>query len=127
MPERVFATIAMRGGERVAGTLGFVKGDALYGRYWGAQEEVEFLHFEMCYYQYIAWAIGHGVSRFEAGAQGEHKLKRGLLPNVTHSAHWLRHRGLAEAVGRFLVEEARETRAVMEHYAAMTPFKRDGS
>ena len=76
-----------------------------YGRYWGALEQVHCLHFEACYYQPLAWCIAQGYRRFEGGAQGEHKIARGLLPVATHSAHWLAHPRFAAAVERFLARE----------------------
>lgn len=76
-----------------------------YGRYWGALERVDCLHFEACYYQPLAWCLAHGVQRFEGGAQGEHKMARALLPTSTHSAHWLAHPAFAKAVDRFLQRE----------------------
>src|SRR5205814_9636449 len=91
LAHRVVASLAYRGDEVVAGTLNFERGRHLYGRYWGCSEEHQLLHFELCYYQLIDRAITRGHRRFEAGAQGEHKLKRGLAPALTHSAHWLRH------------------------------------
>src|SRR3712207_9532090 len=80
----------------VAGALFFFKGGALYGRYWGAAEERRNLHFELCYYQAIEFAIERGLKLFEAGAQGEHKLARGFLPSLTYSAHEIRHPGRSE-------------------------------
>ena len=77
-----------------------------YGRYWGATQRVDCLHFEACYYQPIEWCIAHGVQRFEGGAQGEHKMARALLPTPTASAHWIAHPGFAEAIGRFLERES---------------------
>ena len=92
------ATLAYRGDEPVAGTLNFEKGAHLYGRYWGCLDDFQMLHFELCYYRLIERAIERRCTLFEAGAQGEHKLKRGLAPAFTHSAHWIRHPGLADAV-----------------------------
>src|SRR6266700_3756763 len=91
LSQRLVATLAYRGGTPVAGTVNFEKGRHLYGRYWGCLEEYQMLHFELCYYRLIERAIERRCTRFEAGAQGEHKLKRGLLPSFTHSAHWIRH------------------------------------
>ncbi|HET6344477.1 MAG TPA: GNAT family N-acetyltransferase, partial [Myxococcota bacterium] len=124
LSHRVLAALAHRGDTPVAGALFLHKGRALYGRYWGSHEALDALHFELCYYQPIAWALEHGIERFEAGAQGEHKLKRGLLPRLCHSAHWLGHAGLSEAVARYLREEAAgvvETLAALE---AHTPYPR---
>ncbi|MBC7506965.1 MAG: N-acetyltransferase, partial [Sandarakinorhabdus sp.] len=86
MGDRVLLMLAMRGDVPIAGALNFVGSDCLYGRYWGAREDVPFLHFELCYYQAIDWAIAHGLARVEAGAQGAHKLARGYRPVATVSA-----------------------------------------
>lgn len=113
-------------GTPVAGALNLVGRDALFGRTWGAAREVPFLHFELCYYQAIEFAIAHGLARVEAGAQGEHKVSRGYLPVPTFSAHWIAHEGLREAVARFL---ARERPAVRETIARIaeeqSPFREE--
>jgi len=114
-----------RDGERpVAGSLSFEKGAHLYGRYWGALERHEGLHFELCYHALIERAVERGHLRFEAGAQGAHKIQRGLLPSATHSVHWLRHPGLRAAVADHLVHEIRATREEMAMLGARTPYKR---
>ncbi len=123
-PHRVVATLASRGDEVVAGTLNFERGRHLYGRYWGAFEEHEMLHFELCYYQLIERAVGRGHHLFEAGAQGEHKLKRGLDPSYTHSAHLIRHPGLAAAVARFVEGEALHVEQELAHYKSLSPYAR---
>ena len=110
--------------QTVAGSISFQKGKHLYGRYWGCLERYDNLHFEMCYYRLIELAIQEGYTRFEAGAQGTHKLKRGLLPSPTYSAHWIRHKGLSDAIAGFLDEEARGVEAEMAYFAKRTPFKR---
>jgi predicted N-acyltransferase len=104
---RAVTAIAWDGERPVGGSLSFVKGDTLYGRYWGAVADIDGLHFELCYYRLIEFAIAQGLRLFEAGAQGEHKLRRGFLPVLTHSAHRLVHPGLHEAVGRFIEDEKR--------------------
>jgi uncharacterized protein len=124
---RLVATLAHRGHHAVAGTVNFEKGKHLYGRYWGCLEEFEMLHFELCYYQLIERAIARGYTRFEAGAQGEHKLKRGLLPSFTHSAHWIRHPQLAAAIGDFLVAEASAVAERAAMYASHSPFRAEGA
>jgi uncharacterized protein len=126
LAHRVLATLAYEGDRPVAGTLNFERGSRLYGRYWGCLEERPMLHFELCYYRLIEHAIARGYTRFEAGAQGEHKLKRGLDPAFTHSAHWIRHRGLADAVGRFVEAEARAVTAQAMHYRTLSPYARSG-
>lgn len=95
-----------------------------YGRYWGALERVDCLHFEACYYQPIAWCIAHGVQRFEGGAQGEHKMARALMPVKTTSAHWLAHPAFADAVARFLEREGQGIEHYLGHLDGRTPFRR---
>ena len=124
-PDHLVLCSATMEDQLVAGSISFQKGSHLYGRYWGCLENLDFLHFELCYYQLIEMAIEEGYTRFEAGAQGRHKLKRGLLPTPTYSVHWLRHKGLSNAIEQYLEEEARNTRAEMEYFLKKTPFKRD--
>ncbi len=112
-------------GRVVASSLLFQRGQHLYGRYWGCEAEFEQLHFELCYHRPIELCIEHGWTRFEAGAQGTHKLRRGLLPSATHSAHWLRHPGLARAVAQAMQEEAGLMRQEMLQLAAHGPFRRE--
>jgi predicted N-acyltransferase len=95
-----------------------------YGRYWGALERVDCLHFEACYYQPLQWCIEHGVHRFEGGAQGEHKMARALLPVRTSSAHWLAHPDFAEAVERFLEREGQGVGEYLEHLEARSPLRK---
>jgi predicted N-acyltransferase len=126
LARRAIATLAYAGERPLAGTLGFHKGDHLYGRYWGCLEQVDGLHFELCYYRPIELCIERGWTRFEAGAQGEHKIKRGLLPVPTHSAHWLRHAPLARAIDRFLERESMMVQYEITELARQGPFKRAG-
>jgi predicted N-acyltransferase len=127
MADKVVLILARRGTEWIAGALNFVGDGTLYGRQWGALETVPFLHFELCYYQAIEWAIGHGLSRVEAGAQGEHKLARGYLPKPVYSAHYIDDERLRDPVRRYL--EA-ERPAVERDIALMeveySPFRREG-
>ncbi len=123
---RLVATLAHHGSKPVAGTINFEKGAHLYGRYWGCLADFQMLHFELCYYQLIERAIAKRMTLFEAGAQGEHKLKRGLVPALTHSAHWIRHPGLADAIGGFVEREAVEVEAEVRAYAEHTPFRAAG-
>ncbi|MBU6369541.1 MAG: GNAT family N-acetyltransferase, partial [Burkholderiales bacterium] len=95
-----------------------------YGRYWGALERVDCLHFDACYYQPLQWCIAHGVKRFEGGAQGEHKMARALLPVSTHSAHWLADPRFAQAVSDFLKREGKGIDNYLEHLDERLPFKR---
>jgi len=108
----------------VAASINFARGDSLYGRYWGAAERHEMLHFELCYYRPIEHAIDHGMHRFEAGAQGTHKLRRGLMPVPIHSAHWIRHPVLGQAVADFLRREAPLVREQIRELSYYGPFRR---
>ncbi len=118
------AGIAEADGRIVATTLLFHRGKHLYGRYWGCEPAFESLHFELCYHRPIELCIDRGWSRFEAGAQGGHKLRRGLMPSPTHSAHWLRHPGLSAAVAEALGREAIQSAVEMEKLAEHGPFRR---
>jgi hypothetical protein len=112
--------------EWVAGALNLVGPEALYGRNWGCRGEWPFLHFELCYYRAIEFAIAEGIGRVEAGAQGEHKIQRGYLPTPTWSAHWIAHPGLRRAVAEFLDHERPAKQAEMAELATFSPFRRDG-
>lgn len=116
---------AKDGGRIVAASLNFQKGGHLYGRYWGAAQRHDMLHFELCYYRLIEHAIEHRMRRFEAGAQGAHKLRRGLMPAPIHSAHWIRHPVLREAVADFLPREAASVRQQIDELSKHGPFRRD--
>ena len=114
-------------GERIAASLLALSDDsdrpeAAYGRYWGALERVDCLHFEACYYQPLAWCIAQGVQRFEGGAQGEHKMARALLPVTTWSAHWLAHPAFADAVGRYLEREGEQVGLYLEQLESRSPL-----
>lgn len=124
---RVVAVLAYDGDTPVAGTLSFEKGKHLYGRYWGATAHADMLHFELCYYRLIDRAIARGLTRFEAGAQGEHKLKRGLLPKAIHSAHFLADPRLDAAIRDFLPREAEAVRDGLRELTQMSPFRREGN
>ena len=116
--------LAERDGRWIAGALNFIGAETLFGRYWGCTEHHPFLHFELCYYRAMDFAIAHGLSRVEAGAQGEHKLARGYLPSPTWSLHWMRDPGFASAVGEYLQAERD---AVDEEISVLTdygPFKK---
>jgi hypothetical protein len=105
MGDALLLFLACRGSTPIAGALNWIGPDTLYGRYWGCTEEVPFLHFELCYYQAVEWAIDHGLAAVQAGAQGEHKLARGYEPVVTRSAHFIPHPGFRSAVADFLETE----------------------
>src|SRR5215203_4991007 len=108
----------------VAGALFFFKGDAIFGRYWGAFKKVRNLHFELCYYQGIEFAVERGMTLFEAGAQGEHKLARGFLPVVTYSAHDIRHPAFRRAIEHYIAEEREMISYQLAEYMDHDPFKR---
>jgi predicted N-acyltransferase len=126
MAERVLLIFAERDGVPIAGALNLIGADALYGRYWGCTEEVPFLHFELCYYQAIDAAIARGLSRVEAGAQGEHKLARGYAPVTTWSAHYLPDPGFRRAVAEYLEREREAVAQEQEYLGELTPFRRGG-
>jgi predicted N-acyltransferase len=109
--------------EWVAGALNLLGEEALYGRNWGCRGDWPFLHFELCYYRAIDFAIAQGLPRVEAGAQGEHKIQRGYLPKPTYSAHWIAHAGLRRGVAEFLDHERLHRQAEMEGLAALSPFR----
>ena len=124
MADRVLLIFAYDGKRPIAGTLNMIGADALYGRYWGAAHEVPFLHFELCYYQAIDFAVQHGLKTVEAGAQGEHKLARGYTPATTRSIHWIGHPGLRHAVANFLEQERASVRQEQKVLEAYTPFRK---
>ena len=125
MAEQVLLVLAFRAGRPIAGALNLIGRDALYGRNWGAIEHHPFLHFEVCYYQAIEFAIEAGLKRVEAGAQGEHKLARGYLPAETRSAHFIAHGGLSDAVAAYLSRERAAVADMMGELGEMSPFRRD--
>ncbi|WP_020722960.1 GNAT family N-acetyltransferase [Variovorax atrisoli] len=128
MPEAWLLFVAERDGKPMASSLIALSTEpdsplVAYGRYWGALERVDCLHFEACYYQPLAWCIEHGAQRFEGGAQGEHKMARALMPVKTTSAHWLAHPSFADAVERFLEREGAGIENYMDHLGERSPFK----
>jgi predicted N-acyltransferase len=114
MADRVMLIMARRGGRWIAGALNLIGADCLYGRNWGCLEDVPFLHFELCYYQAIEQAIRLGLTRVEAGAQGQHKIARGYLPTAVYSAHWIADPALRKPVARFLAQEREQVEQEME-------------
>lgn len=124
LADEMLLCLAIRDGQPVAGALNFIGADTLYGRYWGCVEDHPCLHFELCYYQAIDYAIAHGLSRVEAGAQGAHKLARGYLPVATHSLHWVRDAGFSEAIARYLEQERAAVDEEIEVLTSYGPFKR---
>ncbi|HIP22634.1 MAG TPA: N-acetyltransferase, partial [Rhodobacteraceae bacterium] len=121
----ILLVLAKRDGRYIAGALNFIGAETLFGRYWGATEHHPNLHFELCYYQAIDAAIARGVKRVEAGAQGEHKLARGYMPTPVYSLHWIRDKGFASAVQRFLDAEAEAVQEDIDALAEIGPFKRE--
>ncbi len=124
MGERVVLGMAKRDGRYIAGALNLLGDDCLYGRYWGCSEDVPFLHFELCYYRAIDWAIEHKLARVEAGAQGSHKLARGYRPTPTYSAHFIPEAGFRRAVGNYLEAERAAVAAHIDELDEETPFKK---
>jgi len=125
MADRILLVMAKRAGRWIAGAINFLGADTIYGRNWGTIEHHPFLHFEICYYQAIDYAIRHGFKRVEAGAQGEHKLARGYLPSTTYSAHFIANPALRRAVADYLKRERAYVDAAGEELAAAAPFRKD--
>ena len=125
MRDRILLVMARRAGRWIAGAINFIGADTLYGRDWGSIEHHPFLHFEICYYQAIDYAIAHGLKRVEAGAQGEHKLSRGYMPHTTYSAHFIANPALRRAVADYLSRERLYVQATAEELAAAAPFRKD--
>jgi hypothetical protein len=125
MSGRILLVMAKRNGRWIAGAINFIGSDTLYGRNWGAIEHHPFLHFELCYYQAVDYAIAHKLVRVEAGAQGEHKLARGYLPHTTYSAHYIAHPALRRAIAEYLARERAYVQAAGEELAAAGPFRKD--
>ena len=123
MPNNILLIVAQQDGENIAASLNIFDNETLYGRYWGAQLYLPGLHFETCYYQAIEFCIARGISVFEGGAQGEHKLARGLLPTPTCSAHWLAHPGFSGAIEDFLARESLHIRDYIDELNEHNPFK----
>lgn len=122
MPEDVLLIMAKRAGRYIAGAINFIGEDTLFGRNWGCIEDHRFLHFEVCYYQAIDFAIHRGLKKVEAGAQGAHKVARGYLPEATYSAHWIADENFRGAVARFLDDERQYVAQDLAYVEANTPF-----
>jgi uncharacterized protein len=127
MRNDILLVLAFDGDQPVAGALNFIGRDTLFGRYWGCIADYPCLHFELCYYQAIDWAIAHGLRRVEAGAQGEHKLARGYLPSPVHSLHWIADPGFRRAVADYLQAERRAVDEEIEVLTQYGPFRRVNS
>jgi predicted N-acyltransferase len=125
MADKVLLVMARRAGRYIAGAINFIGGDALYGRHWGAVEHHPFLHFEVCYYQAIDYAIKNKLVRVEAGAQGEHKLARGYMPVTTYSAHYIADPALRRAIADYLKRERAYMAAAGAELSALGPFRKD--
>jgi len=124
MGEKIALVMAKRAGRYIAGAINFIGSDALYGRHWGAIEHHPFLHFELCYYQAIEFAIRRGLKRVEAGAQGEHKLARGYMPVTTHSAHHIADSGLRRAIADYLKRERAYVAMAGQELSQAAPFRK---
>jgi predicted N-acyltransferase len=127
LSSNILLVVAYEGIRPVAGAINLYSGNTLFGRHWGCAEEYRNLHFEVCYYRAIDWALANGVTLFEAGAQGEHKFNRGFTPNLCYSAHRLFHEPLHRAVASFIEEEKSAIRELFADYDAHDPFKREPS
>jgi hypothetical protein len=125
--DRVIMVVARLNREPVAAALYFRSDDTLFGRYWGCEQEFDCLHFETCYYRGIEFCIEHGLSRFDPGAQGEHKIQRGFEPIPTYSSHWIAEPGLSAAVGDFTRREAQHSEAYRREAATLLPFRSDNA
>lgn len=126
MPDALVMMVAYFEGKRVAAALNVRGGDTLYGRYWGCVREFEFLHFEACYYRGIDYCLANGLTHFDPGAQGEHKIQRGFTPVMTYSNHWLADAAFRDAVGNFLAEERRHIEGYLVDAGEMLPFRKGG-
>jgi len=125
MRDRILLVMAKRSGRWIAGAINFIGSHTLFGRHWGAVEHHPFLHFELCYYQAIDYAIAHRLSRVEAGAQGEHKIARGYMPATTYSAHYIADPALRRAIGDYLKRERAYVTAAGAELAALGPYRHD--
>ena len=126
MADKVVLIMARKDGRWIGGALNLRGSDTLFGRNWGCHGDYPFLHFEVCYYRAIDFAIAHGLKRVEAGAQGQHKIQRGYLPSPTYSAHWIRDPGFERAVADFCARERRAVESEMEELEeGLSPFKRE--
>src|SRR5580700_7338744 len=125
MRDRILLVMAKRAGRWIAGAINFMGSHTLFGRHWGAIEHHPFLHFELCYYQAIDYAIAHKLAYVEAGAQGEHKISRGYMPTTTYSAHYIADPGLRRAIADYLVRERAYVAAAGEELSELAPFRKD--
>ena len=124
MRDKILLVMAKRNGRYIAGAINFIGSDALFGRHWGCTEQHAFLHFEVCYYQAMQFAIERKLARVEAGAGGEHKVTRGYMPTTTYSAHYIADPRLRRAIDDFLSHERAHVQAEIEEYAEAAPFRK---
>jgi len=122
---RVVLVIASQNNTAVASALFLRSHDTLFGRYWGSIKDIDHLHFELCYYQAIAYCIDHGLQRCEAGAQGEHKVSRGFAPIITHSAHWIAHPQFRDIISQFVRHEKQGIEEYMSEMRQHLPYRKD--
>jgi predicted N-acyltransferase len=126
MADKVVLIMARKGERWIGGALNLLGSDTLFGRNWGCNGDYPFLHFEVCYYRALDFAIARGLKRVEAGAQGQHKIQRGYLPSPIYSAHWIRDPGFERAVAEFCARERRAIENEMEELEeGLSPFKRE--
>jgi len=125
MPDQTLLIMAKRNERYIAGAINFIGGDTLFGRHWGCVEDHRFLHFEVCYYQAIDFAIEHNLTYVEAGAQGGHKFARGYMPRTTYSAHWIADASLRKAVAQFLEDESRYVQRDIDYLENHSPYRKD--
>jgi len=123
--DQLVVALAFAHGREVAGAISFRSASTLYGRHWGCRTDYDSLHFEACYYQGLEYCIQQGVQRFEPGAQGEHKIYRGFLPTLTHSAHWIAHAGFHQAIADFLARETPAVRAYAQELLQHSPYRNE--
>lgn len=124
MRDKILLILAMRQGKWIAGALNFIGRDTLYGRYWGCLEDHPYLHFEVCYYRAIDFAIKHGFKRVEAGAQGAHKIARGYMPHATYSLHWIANASFKNAIAHYLEQERDYVEQDMITLNSIAPYKK---
>ncbi len=127
MPENILLVMAKKNNVYIAGALSFKDQHALYGRYWGCDEEWQFLHFETCYYQGIEYCIQNGLQKFDSGAQGEHKIQRGFEPVLTYSNHWISHPEFSNAIDRFIAEEKNHIAHYQQVAQKYLPYKKSNN
>ena len=124
MADRMLLVMVKKNNQYVAGSINFYKGQGLYGRYWGYIEDLKFMHFEACYYQQIEFAIQNKIQIFEAGAQGQHKIKRGLIPFYTYSSHWFNHSGFHQAIHNYILNEKIKIDYEKQYCENRSPYKK---